>query len=187
MDIKFNELKKVQGESNDKVWTAYKIIGVKLEDGSDWESTNIFDNQYNEALISELKNLESGEKYAIKHKKNKQGYWTVSGIGEVDEDGGYQKSSPSRPVSGASGSGGSTSKKKGGDTMSKEEWAAKNEVDRVRIAKSVALKAAVELAKAGTKAETVVALAQEFMPFLTNDQIETPLDLGDDGLEPPEV
>jgi hypothetical protein len=73
--------------------------------------------------------------------------------------------------------------------MSKEEWAAKNEVDRIRIAKSVALKAAVENTKVGTKSLEIIAMANDFMPFLTNDKIEPDamLDAGEDGLDAPEV
>lgn len=183
MDIKFKELEKVQGEKNGKVWTAFKIHGVKLEDGSDWSSTNIFDNQYNEELLGKLEELEAGEKYAILHKKNDQGYWTVSGVGEVSED------KPSGPPKNMRGKGTKSGTGKGGDTMSKEEWAAKNEVDRIRIAKSVALKAAVENTKVGHNPEGVVEMAQAFMPFLTDDALplDIPFDVGEDGLDAPEV
>jgi hypothetical protein len=183
MDIKFKDLQRIEGESNGKVWIAYKIIGIKLEDGKEWESTNIFDNPYNADILEELRGLEAGEKVAVKHTKNKQGYWTVSGLGKVSEN-------PSRPASGAGGSSGSSSKKKGGDTMTKEEWAKKNEVDRIRIAKSVALKAAVENTKIGADPDAVLKVAIKFMPFLTDDMLgdEVPFDMGgEDGLDAPEV
>ncbi len=185
MDIKFKELQKVQGESAKGVWTAYKIVGLKLEDGSPWESSNIFDNQYNSDLLAELKNLEAGEQYAIKHKKNAQGYWAVTGIGEVED-----KPRPSKPTSGRGGSSGSSSKKSNGDTMSKEEWAEKNRVDATRIAKSVALKIANENTKTGTKPATLIEMAAPLVPWLleVNDVDDVPFDMGgEDGLDAPDI
>lgn len=180
MDIRFKELEKVQGESKGKVWTAFKIIGTKLDDGSDWESTNIFDNQYNKELLGKLEALEPGEKYAIRHKKNQQGYWTVTDVdAEVSVD------APKYRTGGKPS--GSSTKKRNGDSMTKEEWAAKNEVDRIRIAKSVALKAAVKNTKVGHNPEEIVKMAQAFMPFLTDDKLEGAFDGGEDGLEPPTV
>lgn len=185
MNIKFKEIEKQTGKkANGDAWEAFVIHGTKMEDNTDWSSTKIFDNRYNEEILGKLEGLEPGDAINVVHKKNKAGYWVVSDITEPKEES-RPKSNSSPRSSGAGGSSGSGKGK--GDTMSKEEWAAKNEVDRIRIAKSVALKAAIEHSKAGTKAETVVALAQEFMPFLTDDKIEPFVGGGDDGLDAPEV
>lgn len=172
MDIKFKKLEKVTGESRGKVWTAFKIIGTKLEDGTEWESTNIFQNAQKLPLLDELRELESGEKIAVKHQKNDKGYWEVVEIGEVEDD--------ASKNSGAGRSSGNT----GGRGLTKEEWAKKDADTQKRISRAVALKAAVDNTKIGTKPEALIEMAEELMPYLMGEELPVG---GEDGLEPPEV
>ena len=85
MEIKLKEFKRVEGTSDaGKEWVAYVLVGTKLEDGSPWTSSKMFDNQYNVELIDKARELEIGETYNVVHKKNKAGFWQISGFKKID-------------------------------------------------------------------------------------------------------
>jgi hypothetical protein len=187
MKIKFREYEKVQGERKDgSIWTAYKIHGsVLMSDnqrkaGDLWKSTNIFDNENTKGVLAKLFALESGDKVDVKHAKTNTGWAITDIVPTTDEE--EKPSYPKRKSGGTQSQGRSASGTS--DAMSKAEWAAKNETDRIRIAKSVALKAAIAGVKIGTKPEAIVELAQAFMPFLTDDKLPLSVNTLDDGTDP---
>jgi hypothetical protein len=186
MKIKFREYEKVEGERKDgSIWTAYKIHGSALTSdqqrkaGDLWKSTNIFDNAGTKEILAKLFALEAGDKVDVKHAKTNTGWAITDIVPTTDEE-----EVPTRRKSSGAAGGKSTGGSSKGDQMSKAEWAAKNEVDRIRIAKSVALKAAIQGVKIGSKAETIVALADAFMPFLTDDKLPLSVNTLDDGSDP---
>jgi hypothetical protein len=184
MDIKFKELQKVTGESRGKKWTAYKIIGIKLEDGSPWESSNIFDNQYNEEILGQCEALNKGDEIAVLHKKNDAGYWQVTGIGEVQDK-------PDRPTrrSSAGGTKSTSGGSSGGRGLTPDQWAKKDKETSERIARSVALKVANDNTKVGTKPNAVIDMAEEFLGYLLDGTLadDNPFDGGEDGLDPQDI
>ena len=178
MKIKFTKLEAVEGQRKDgTTWTGVKIHGRKY-DGGDWSSVPIFhsDDRFQDAL-EELATLDKGTPVNIEHKKNGK-FWDIISVSIGDDD------VPSDPTPRSSGdgtkrSGGQKSGNSGGgNSMTKEEWAAKNEADRRSIAKSVALKAAVD-SNWVTDIETTIHTAKQFEAYL----------LGEDGdpLDPPKV
>jgi hypothetical protein len=179
MKIKFKEYEMVEGEKQTgETWKAYIIHGTKLENGEAFKSVNIFDNKHNQNIINKLRTLETGDKVDVKHVKNGR-FWNITDIIPTNGD---DPAPPQRTGNKTSTGGGK--KRNSSDSMSKEEWAEKNRVDSVRIAKSVALKAAVEAgnttpAKAIKFAEGVLDWLIEVpeVPSSTND--------GTDPLDPP--
>jgi hypothetical protein len=194
MKIKFTEYQKMEGEKRDgSIWIAYKIHGTALESdntrkaGDAWRSTNIFKQPDQEEVLSKLFALEAGDKVDVVHKKMKGG-WGIVDIKPITED--DVRSAGNNPTRGykkkaASGTDGGSGNGKS-DQMSKAEWAEKNRIDSIRIAKSVALKAAVENTKSGETAKNVLALADDFLPWLLDVEIGAPVaDDGTDPLDPP--
>lgn len=104
MNIRFKELERTEGKkANGEMWEAFLIHGIKLEDNTDWVSSKIFNNPYNEEILGKLETLTEGDEVGIAHKKNKAGYWVVSDITAV-------KSDPSPAKTGNSGRTGGTGK-----------------------------------------------------------------------------
>lgn len=68
------------------------------------------------------------------------------------------------------------------NSMSKEEWAEKDRLTNIRIAKAVALKAAIDAGKKTVK--TIIPFAEELLPWLLDPEIAIVGDL-DDPLDPP--
>jgi len=187
LNIKFSKLEREEGVTGaGKRWTAYKLVGTKMEDGSPWASPKIFDNSYNKAIIEEASALDQGDKINLKMEKNSAGYWAVVGIEEPEESSytpnptGGTKRASSGTKSGAKGGG-------NGGGMSKEEWAEKNKKDAASIARAVALKVANENTKSGTKSEVLIAMASELVPFLLGDTTDPSVQGDGDGLEAPNV
>jgi hypothetical protein len=182
MKIKFREYEILQGEKKDgELWKAYVVHGTKLEDGEVWKSTNVFDNKHNASVIQQIKALEVGDKINVEHVKNGR-FWNVSGITPCADEPDPTKSSSG---GGMKRSGGRKSGNNGGgDTMSKEEWAEKNKVDRLSIAKSVALKAAIEAGN--TTPAKAIKFADAIIPWLIDvePQVSEPAN-DEDPLDPP--
>jgi hypothetical protein len=81
MNIKFNELTRVEGQnqSTGKMWTAYKISGTKIDDGTEWTSGNIFDNKYSIKVMDKANALQQGDKINVVLKQNGK-FWNVEDI-----------------------------------------------------------------------------------------------------------
>jgi len=190
MKIKFREFEKVQGEKKDgSIWTAYKIHGSVLESdnqrraGDDWRSTNIFDQESTKTVLGKLFDLKAGDKVNVKHEKTRGG-WSITDIVPITDEDVYTTRKKS---AGGRGTANGAKSQSGGDTMSKAEWAEKNRTDRLSIAKSVALKAAVENTKLGTPAGSLIEMADELVPWLIDVEGYKVVvkDDGSDPLDPP--
>lgn len=157
MKIKFDRYEIKEGLRKDKtVWRAFVIYGTKLEDGAAWNGKHIFEDKDNISLINVVKSLEQGERIDVKHVRAGNGNWKTSEIVRL---------------AGAEAAGTRSGKKQANnnDQMTKEDWAEKNKIDALRIAKSVALKAAVDNTKVGSHPEVVLEHAHTFLPFLLDD------------------
>lgn len=179
MNIKFKEYEIVEGEKpNGETWKAYIIHGTKMDDGDSFKSSNVFDNKHNQKVINIIRTLETGDKVDVVHVKNGR-FWNITDIIALNGN------EPTAPPKNMRGKGTKSGTGKGGDSMSKEEWAEKNRVDRLSIAKSVALKAAVEAGKTTPKA--AIKFADEIIPWLIDVEggVAEPVDDGSDPLDPP--
>lgn len=166
MIIKLEKINNTQiGNSDGK-----EVVGTKL-DGEQW-ARSFFAN--NDKLQNELGNFGIGEMVNVQLTQ-KGKFWNITGFSapsdddianekaKIEERGGNPTRRP------AQAAGGSTSTSKKADGMSKAEWAEKNRVDALAIARAVALKAAVESLKEGSAAKAILKRADELLPFLTGD------------------
>lgn len=172
---------------------AKEIVGNKIEDNTEWRKSFFANNR---KLGNELAEFGIGDNCNVKMKQNEKNpkFWDIIGFEEVSEamlekvrNGDGYKASP--------GGGGGAKKqyfggkaKGGGSDMTKEEWAEKDRKKEAAIARSVALKAAIDFigGKAKMTEEKLVESAKKFMPFLIGDESPFKAD-GDDALTPPEV
>jgi hypothetical protein len=168
--IKFQELVPVEGTRKDgSVWTGTKVKGIKYEDGSEWVSGTMFDSDktFSDA-IEELRSTEQGTPVNVKHtQKPGSRFWDITGI--VIGDAEVMADAPANPRVGKSAGtvrGTSTNGSGGSNSMSKEEWAAKDAKKSAEIAKSVALKAAVDNTAVDTEATSIIELAEIFEDYL---------------------
>jgi hypothetical protein len=119
----------------------------------------------------------------VKHEKNGK-FWNVSDIVALSEEEAESASNPPKR-------GGTKSSKSGGgkpnssDSMSKAEWAEKDRITRLSIAKSASLKQAVANLKEGATANAVLKRAEEFLPYLLDLTEPATADDGTDPLDPP--
>jgi len=177
MDIKFKTLERIEGQKNNgDVWVAYKIVGTKIKDGSEWKSGNIFDNKYSRDVLDKAKELEEGEKVNIKLEQNGK-YWNVKDVLDYVPQEEY---TPNKATSNSSsGSGGFKWNGRTGDAY-----------DR-----SAAIYLAFDILKTTTAPilETMTvdqimkglyALANEIYEYMHNGTVPVS---GDDALEPPKV
>jgi hypothetical protein len=184
MKIKFKELEQIEGTKADgNVWTAFIIHGTKLEDGSPWKSGNIFDNKHMQGVLNKCRTLQLGDKINIEHVKNGR-FWNISDVVHLTEQEAQNAENYSAPKNGAG-----TPRGKASGGLSKEEWAEKDRVTSLRIAKSVGAKLAVEAGKKTVK--TITTFAEEILPWLldtTPVSTSTPVaaEGSDDTLNPPQ-
>lgn len=172
----------------------YKVTvleGTKLGTEDHW-STDIFKN--NTKVLEDLDEFGPGEVVNVKFKKSGDFFDIVAIEEPTEENLEYAK----REASDVSKSTGGAKKSFGGKKssgMSKEEWAEKDRLTNIRISKAVALKAAIDNTKVGTKAKTIMAMADELLPYLLNEKVPTKKDKtakesidevfsDDDGLDP---
>ena len=166
---------KITSINNAKMGTfdAKEIVGNKIEDGSEW-SKSFFAN--NRKLAGELEEFGVGDNCNVKMKQNEKNpkFWDIIGFEEVSEamlekvreGGGYKGGGNTGGGAKKAYAGGG--KAKGGNDMTKEEWAAKDAKKEAAIARSVALKAAIDFVggKAKMTEEKLIESAAKFMPFL---------------------
>ena len=159
------------------------VTGTKYGTGDSWEQP-IFDN--NKKVLSQLEEFGIGDVANFKYEKNKNFFDLVSIevptkelIKSIDEGDFKTKSK-------AGGGGKKSSNASTNDSnMSKAEWAEKDRLTNIRIAKAVALKAAIDNSKIGTKVDELLDVATTLIPWLLDTDIKPVVDTGDDGLEPP--
>ena len=168
-----------------KKYKVKTIEGVKYGSDEPW-SVDVFINQTD--LLEELDEFSPGELVNVKFKKNGN-FYDVVGFEEPDaeliqkiDSGEFE--TPAKKTTGGKGStsgGGARN-----SSMSKEEWAEKDRLTNIRIAKAVALKAAVDNTKMGTDAKALMEFADKLLPYLMNTKVpEKVADKGKDALDPP--
>ena len=166
----------------------YKVVSVEgTKYGSDetW-TTDIFANK-NE-LLDMLNEFGPGDTANFKFVKNGNFYDLTEIVEPTEENLEYaaENSSPRKSTGGkpASSGGGGGGAKAG--TMSKGEWAEKDRLTNIRIAKAVAIKLACDNTKAGTNIDALIEMAEELVPWLLDTNIAQPEPKGnDDPLDPP--
>ena len=160
-------------DTNEKIGNndAVKIVGERLDGGGEW-SRKIFSD--NRELRKQLGEFGIGDDVEVSLTQ-KGKFWNVTSI-----------TKPSAELiekvknSGSNSNYGPKNSSSGG--MSKEEWAAKDIKTQASIARSVALKAAIEFRGGTAKMteEKLIDSAKKFMPFLMGDDLPSA-----DALEPP--
>ena len=165
-------------DTNEKIGNndAVKITGKRLDGEGEW-SRKIFSD--NKELRKQLGEFGIGDDIEVSLTQ-KGKFWNVTSITrpsaeliEKVKNGGSNYG----PKNYSSEGGGA---KSGG--TSKEEWAAKDIKTQASIARSVALKAAIEFRGDAPKMteEKLIDFAKKFMPFLMGDDLSSA-----DALEPP--
>jgi hypothetical protein len=159
-------------------------MGTKAKDGKTWTG-RFFDNQ--DELVQQLASFGVGDKCNVRMvknvAKNGQEFWNVGALEQPSsEDLAAEKfKAPAKSKGGGGGN---------GDKMTKEEWAEKNRIDSIRIAKSVAAKlVAAYCANKDISTENMIEEARKWVPWLLDTELPTPplrelMDAGDP-LEPP--
>jgi hypothetical protein len=163
------------------------VTGIKYGTDEEWQQP-IFAND--KSMLAKLSEFGKGDVANFKYEQNGKFFDLIDiqvpdkalidkiDSGEVDvptkSQGGGKKNSSSNGFNGSTN-----------DKMSKAEWAEKDRLTNFRIAKAVALKAAVDNTKIGTNAETLIGLSEELIPWLLNTSEASPLTEGDDPLDPP--
>jgi hypothetical protein len=167
-----------------KKYTVRLVKGTKYGTDEAWEQP-IFDN--NKKLLAELDEFGKGDVANFVYKKNGNFYDVVS-IEQPDPDmiakiDSGEVEVPTKKSGGgySGGTRGGGAKTSGG--LTKEEWAEKDRLTNIRIAKAVALKAAVDVGK--KTAKTITAFADELVPYLLDTGSDDTKDTGDDPLDPP--
>jgi len=155
----------------------YKVVvveGVKYGTNEEW-STNIFKNQT--ALIEMVDEFGPGEIANFKFKKNGN-YWDLVSVEEATEENLAYALNPT-PSGSGSGAKKSTNTSSSSDKMSKADWAKKDRDTKESIARAVAIKLAMDNTKQNTKANDLIAMAKEYLPFLLGEEVSEDDDSGD--------
>lgn len=179
----YNETRTSKGG---KEYQVRVVKGVKYGTEVDWEQP-IFLND--KKILRKLEDYAKGDVANFKYEK-KGNFFNLVDITDPDPeylakiDNG-EVTEPRRQTGGSSYSGGSKKTSSGG--LTKEEWAEKDRVKTLAIAKAVALKAAVDNTKIGTTAEALIEFAEQLIPWLlkTGGRKDERTDDGTDPLDPP--
>lgn len=166
------KITKIDRDADIGGYDAIEVTGKKLDDGKSWNKS-FFAN--NDDLVSALDDFGIGEEVnVVMEKKGK--FWNIKDFTEMTPDdyeqvGGGGKSSGGKKGSTSGG------KKPASSGMSKEEWAEKDRKTAHRIAKSVALKGAIENLKEGATVKAIFKRADELLEYLEGTVAEEdPLD-----------
>jgi len=176
-------LTKIDHEADMGGYDAIEVTGKRLDNGKTW-SKPFFAN--NSDLENKLNDFTVGEDVNVVMEQGKKNpkFWNIVDFKEVSEDEREMAKTPYDPSSSGKKTGSGTSKRSGGDDkMSKAEWAEKDRLTNIRIAKAVALKAAVDAGKSTPKA--IMDMADKLIPYLMDTNL---LIAGKDGdpLSPPD-
>jgi hypothetical protein len=165
--------------SRGKKYNVVEISGTKYGTDEEW-STNIFKNDTER--LGMLEEFGPGDVANFKFTQNGN-FWDLKEIVEPTEENLEYASKEQGKPSGRASKATTGGKQSGG--MSKEEWAEKDRLTNIRIAKAVALKAAVDVGKKTTK--TIIAMADELLPYLMDTSVasDSPLQDPEDALDPP--
>jgi len=175
-------LTKIDKDADMGGYDAIEITGKRLDNNKTW-SKPFFAN--NSELENKLSDFTVGEDVNVVMEQGKKNpkFWNIVDFKEVSEEEREMAKTPYDPS--ASKKSGSSKGTGGGgsDKMSKAEWAEKDRVKSLAIARAVALKAAVDNTKVGTTATAIFVMADSLLPYLLGEE---KIQGGDDGLNPPE-
>jgi hypothetical protein len=176
------KLTKIDNDAEISGYDAIEVTGKQLDNGKTW-SKSFFANNGN--LVGALDEFGVGEDVnVVMEKKGK--FWNIKDFKEMTDADYEQVGGGGSKKRSTGGSGkGSTGSLAKSDGMSKEEWAEKDRITRMSIAKSVALKEAVNNLKEGATAAAVLKRANEYLPYLL-DLDDSPFVEAKDALDPPE-
>lgn len=173
---------RLTGVYDDKLGSqnAKRVEGTRIDNGEEW-SKKFFAN--NKKLREELDDFGVGDNVDVQMKKENK-FWNINGFGEIDDE-------LAQRIAGSGGSEYKPKKNTGSSStgtssgLTKEEWAEKDRLTQIRIAKAVALKAAIDNTKVGTSFETLLSLADTLVPWLLDSVIQTNKQKTKDPLDPP--
>lgn len=136
-------------------YPALEIV-VKKQDGST-KSYRIL--KFDKGLVSAFQNdVAPGDVCNITFEENDKGFMNIVAVKKHDG-----------PAPSSSGSGKGSTGSHASGKLTNEEWAEIREDKAKAIARAVALKAAVDNTKVGAKAETLIAMAEELVPYLLGE------------------
>jgi len=182
---------KTKTSAKGKKYKVVEVVGTKWATEEEW-STAIFKNKTE--LLAMLEEFAPGdvanfkfdtsgkfpELTTIEEPTRENLAYAEEKVENPQRGGSYQK----KTTGGNSNAGGKTT----GGSLSKAEWAEKDRLTNIRIAKAVALKAAIDNKKEGTALKTLIKMAEEIVPWLLDTDINgmgsDPEDALD-SLEPP--
>jgi hypothetical protein len=165
------KLTKIDKDAEISGYDAIEVTGKKLDDGKSW-SKSFFAN--NDDLVNALDDFGIGEEVnVVMEKKGK--FWNIKDFKEMTPEDYEQVDSGGSKKSAKKSTGGKSTGSSGG--MTKEEWAEKDRKTAHRIAKSVALKAAVDNLKEGATVKAIFKRADELLEYLEGEVVDAdPLD-----------
>ena len=160
------------------------VTGTRYGTDEKWEQP-IFSN--NKKILQQLAEFGKGDVANFKYEENGKFHDLVTI--EVPSKELISKIDTGEVSTASKGGGGgkrsSNVSNTGSDKMSKGEWAEKDRLTIIRIAKAVALKAAVDNTKLGITPSALISMAEELIPWLMDTSITSNIDTGEDALSPP--
>ena len=180
---------KTKTSAKGKKYKVVEVVGTKWATEEEW-STAIFKNKTE--LLAMLEEFAPGDVANFKFDTSGK-FPELSTIEEpTKENLEFAEEKVENPYQGrqkktTGGTGGAKSGGSGGgaSAMSKGEWAEKDRLTNIRIAKAVALKAAIDNKKEGTALKTLIKMAEEIVPWLLDTDINGMGSDPEDALSPP--
>jgi len=163
---------------------AIEVTGKRLDSGKTWSkaffaNNDVLENKLNDFTIGEDVNV------VLKQGKKNKKFWNIVDFKEVTEEEREMAKTPYDPSSSGKKTGSGTSKRSGGseDKMTKAEWAEKDRLKSIAIAKAVGVKTAAMAGKTTPKA--VMDFSDKILSYLLDTNL---LIAGKDGdpLSPPD-
>ena len=188
MIITINSIKeKTKTSGQGKKYKVVEVIGTKWATDEEW-THNIFKNKTE--LLAMLEEFAPGDVANFKfdtsgkfpelttiEEPTKENLEFAEEKVENPYQGNQKKTTGGTPSAGKAGG--------GAGSMSKGEWAEKDRLTNIRIAKAVALKAAIDNKKEGTALKTLIKMAEEIVPWLLDTDINGMGQHPEDALDPP--
>jgi len=183
MIITISSIKEKTKTSNKgKKYKVVEVVGNKWATDEEW-TTNIFKNKTE--ILAMLDEFAPGDVANFKFDTSGK-FPELATIEEpTKENLEYAEEQVANPTSQKKTTGGTGGGKSGGSAMSKGEWAEKDRLTNIRIAKAVALKAAIDNRKEGTALKTIIKMAEEIVPWLLDTDINGMGSDPEDALDPP--
>ena len=175
---------KTKTSAKGKKYKVVEVVGTKWATEEEW-STAIFKNKTE--LLAMLEEFAPGDVANFKFDTSGK-FPELATIEEpTKENLAYAEEKIKNPTSQKKTTGGTKSEASGGGggSMSKGEWAEKDRLTNIRIAKAVAVKLACDNTKVGTDMGTLITMAEELIPWLLETDINHLGSDPEDALDPP--